>query len=109
MRAQQTFLPLSQQLNLKLEIFADLNERESTESTSKFDRRVESFLDRLARFDGVVYFVTHADWIETATQLIPGDANFSNQAPHSWPPAQSVEFEIQSGVWQFRKQRNLKL
>ena len=113
LRAQQTFLPLSQKINLKIEIFPDLNERESNESPSKFDRRVENFLTliekKIGKPEGVVFFVTHADWIDTASQLIPGDTNFSSHGLHAWPPAQSAEFEIHSGVWHFLKRRNSNL
>jgi broad specificity phosphatase PhoE len=104
-RAQQTFLPLSQQSGLELQVHLDLDERQSNESASKFDRRVQNFLKHLEKQNGVVYLVTHLDWIETALQLIPSDAIFNSSGMLSWAPAQSAEFELQEQFWLFLKLR----
>ncbi len=117
LRAQETFAPLSQILNLPIETQADLDERHSGESSTQFGRRVQNFLKLLNSLqkadlqnpNQVIYFVTHADWIEAVFQSIP--LGFSADNPDStdeflsWAPAQSAEFKVSEVNWLFLKKR----
>jgi broad specificity phosphatase PhoE len=96
LRAKQTFA----KLNTEVIIAEDLIERQSSETATQFRKRVQRFLQSLETLKGVVFFVTHLDWIEEA--LIFMDTDFSIE---HWPPAQAAEFELNDGHWQFQLTR----
>jgi broad specificity phosphatase PhoE len=96
LRAKQTFA----KLNTEVILVEDLIERQSSETAAQFHKRVRKFLQSLETLAGVVFFVTHLDWIEEA--LILMDTGFSVE---HWPPAQVAEFELNDGHWQFQLTR----
>lgn len=102
LRAQQTFQPIQDQLGVEIQIQGDLDERHSRESSEAFRRRVRRFLENLESQAGIIYFVTHLDWIEEALSMISSDTDLQNGRYQSWLPAQSIEFEIQDRLWMFQ-------
>ncbi len=100
LRAQQTFRQIESHLGIPLQIQPDLDERQSSEPIDLFTRRVQRFLNSFEGQAGVIYFVSHLDWIEEALRLIPSDADLLHDRYQTWMPAQSLEFEYQDGLWQ---------
>lgn len=108
-RAQQTFLPLAEALGLRLQLSTDLLERQSHESSTQFIQRVKSTLSKLEKMTGVVFAVTHYDWIEDFLALVPSDINLNEGQYHSWPPGQFMDFEVKDGIWIFNKMESVSL
>jgi broad specificity phosphatase PhoE len=106
LRAQQTFQQIQNKLGVDLQTFADLDERQRIESPAAFTRRVQKFLTLLEAQVGVVFFVTHLDWIEEALRLIHADVDLKTDRFQGWPPARSIEFEIQDRHWIFQELRD---
>lgn len=102
LRAQQTFQQIQDKLGVDIQIQEDLDERQNSESVDAFRKRVRKFLDTLERQAGVIYFVTHLDWIEEALSIIASDTDLSHNRYQAWLPAQSIEFEIHNGLWIFQ-------
>lgn len=107
LRAQQTFLEIQDKSGLPLQIIPDLDERHSFESQTLFSRRVQNFLTSLEQQPGVVYFVTHLDWIEEALRLIHSDTDLVQDRFQAWNPAQFIEFEIHDRLWVFQQMRSI--
>jgi len=99
LRAQQTFQQIENHIGTPLAVHPDLDERMSSETAEFFTRRVQRFLNSFEGQTGVIYFVSHLDWIEEALRLIPSDADLLQDRYQTWLPAQSLEFEIQEGMW----------
>ena len=99
LRAQQTFQQIENHFGIPLQVHPDLDERQSSEPAELFTRRVQRFLNSFPGQAGVIYFVSHLDWIEEALRLIPADADLLHDRYQSWLPAQSLEFEYQDGIW----------
>jgi len=99
LRAQQTFQQIENHLGIPLQVHPDLDERQSSESVELFTRRVQRFLNSFNGQAGVIYFVSHLDWIEEALVLIPSDTDLLHDRFQTWLPAQSLEFEFQDGLW----------
>jgi broad specificity phosphatase PhoE len=99
LRAQQTFQQIESHFGIPLQVQPDLDERQSSESAELFSRRVQKFLNSFAGQAGVIYFVSHLDWIEEALCLIPADTDLLQDRYQTWLPAQSIEFEYQDGLW----------
>jgi phosphohistidine phosphatase SixA len=106
-RALQTLQPLAEHTRLPLQIFLDLDERSSAENADNFSKRVKKTLDLLSHYGGVVYIVTHLDWLEESLIHIPCDSNLLTPQYHSWSPGQGIEFEIIDGLWTHPKQRRI--
>jgi phosphohistidine phosphatase SixA len=99
LRAQQTFQQIENHFGIPLQVHPDLDERQSSEPPELFARRVQRFLNSLNGQAGVIYFVSHLDWIEEALVLIPSDTDLLQDRFQTWLPAQSLEFEMQDGLW----------
>lgn len=99
LRALQTFQQIRDKLGVDLQIHADLDERHNFESAEAFSRRVQKFLNLLEHTPGVIFFVSHLDWIEEALRLIPSEFDLMSEKYQAWHPAQSLEFEIRDGLW----------
>jgi phosphohistidine phosphatase SixA len=99
LRAQQTFQQIETRLGIPLQVNPDLDERQNSESADLFTRRVQRFLNSFEGQAGVIYFVSHLDWIEEALRLIPSDADLLHDKFQSWLPAQCLEFDYQDGLW----------
>lgn len=106
LRARQTFEKLSQELKLETQIWPDLNERQAAESQEQFERRVKQTLLKIEALSGVIYFVTHLDWIEEALIKMNSDTDLLDPLFQYWPPAQNMEFEVHDGLWTFKKFRS---
>ncbi len=107
LRAQQTFQPLAKDLQLRVQITPDLLERQSQESSLQFVKRIKSTIAQVEKLSGVIYAVTHYDWIEDFLTVVSSDTDFYEGAYHSWPSGQLMEFEIKDGLWQLNNFRNL--
>jgi len=106
LRARQTFQQIQDKLGVEIQIHPDLDERHNFESADLFVRRIQRFLSYLEQNPGVIFFVTHLDWIEEALRLIPSEADLTSEKFQSWLPAQSMEFEIHDRLWAFQNLRN---
>lgn len=102
-RTQDTFEPLSIELEIKLQIHSDLNERVSGETAELFAQRVRRFIGEISQGTGVTYFCTHLDWIEEALIAIPSDMDLLHPCFQPWQPGQFISFEIRDGIWHFEK------
>lgn len=101
-RAGQTFLPLSHELQLPLQVQSALDQHLSGETTSEFRDRVRIFLGNIAHqyaADDVVYACTHYDWIEEAIALIACDRDLSTFEFSHWSPTQYIVFEVRADRW----------
>lgn len=107
LRAIQTFESLAENLKIPLQVQLELNERQNSENGDVFAKRVKKFLDGLENYSGVIFVVTHLDWIEEALIHITSDVNLNTSNYQAWPPGQSVEFEIADGLWMHAKIRSL--
>ncbi|PIS09834.1 MAG: hypothetical protein COT73_12565 [Bdellovibrio sp. CG10_big_fil_rev_8_21_14_0_10_47_8] len=106
LRAQQTLQKVKQACQLEILTQPELDERLSAESKEQFDRRVQLFLQFLEKQSGVIFMVTHLDWIEEALIHIPCDTDLSGESFQFWSPGQSVEFEVHDRRWSFNKLRS---
>lgn len=109
LRAQQTFQQIQDKLGATLHVHPDLDERHNFESAMLFSRRIQNFLTSLEYQHGVVYFVTHLDWIEEALRLIHADVDLLADRFQTWAPAQSIEFEVQDRLWMFQDLRQCQI
>lgn len=102
-RSAQTFQPLSESLNLKSLIRADLTERVPGETRDKFRRRIQEFLLKVMlehKENEVVYVCTHSDWIDEFLTMIECDSDLARC--HYWPSAQHMVFEKKE-IWHLLK------
>lgn len=106
-RAIQTMEPLAEKLNIPLQIQNDLNERQNSEHADVFSKRIKRFIDYIENQSGIIFLVSHLDWIEEALIQIPSDTNLNTAKYQTWPPGQSIEFEIVDGLWTHPKMRSL--
>jgi phosphohistidine phosphatase SixA len=107
LRAQQTFQQVQDKLGVPLQIHPDLDERHNFESHALFSRRVQNYLLGLEYQPGVVYFVTHLDWIEESLRLIHSDTDLVQDRFQAWSPAQFIEFEVHDRLWIFHQMRSI--
>lgn len=103
LRAHQTFYQVHLALNLELATHSELDEKHGPESTSQFEMRVQKFLHFVESQSGIIYFVTHLDWIEEALLQIQSDTDLSKDHFQYWQPGQIAEFEVHDGLWMFQK------
>lgn len=106
LRAQQTFQQIQDKLGVEIQVYPELDERHNFESADIFRRRIQHFLLQVEQLPGVIYFVTHLDWIEEALGLIASETDLLAEKFQTWLPAQSMEFDVQDRVWMFQKLRN---
>lgn len=108
LRAHQTFHHI--RADLKIEMFSnnDLDERQTSESLEQFSKRVQKFLQFIESQSGVIYFVTHMDWLEEAVQKIHSDVDLLQDKFQIWSPCQSIEFEIHDGLWTYQNLRQVE-
>ena len=104
-RAKQTLEPLSKSSGIKIQELPELLERQSHENSAQFLTRIKSTISRLEKLNpsssGVIYAVTHFDWIEDFLAVLHSDQDFSEAHFHSWAPCQFMEFEIKDGIWHY--------
>lgn len=103
-RASQTFIPLSKEYNLKLDIQAELDQHSPMESGSDFRKRVQSFINKMeaqSSSQSNIFACTHYDWIEEAMTLINCDKDLNSFEFSHWSPTQFVIFDLQDGLWKF--------
>lgn len=105
MRTQQTMQATANKLNLEIQIDPLLDERRSGENLEQFHKRIAQALHTYEKLSGVLFLVTHFDWIEEALPQIHCDTDLNQSRFYSWSPAQHIEFEIHDGLWQFKKMR----
>lgn len=104
-RTQQTLQPIANFYSLDLQIDPLLDERHSGESIENFQKRISKALSAYEKQSGVLFLVTHFDWIEEALPKLHCDTNLNQPRFLSWSPAQHIEFEIHDGLWQFKQMR----
>ncbi len=109
LRAQQTFHPLQDKLGVPLQLHPELDERHNFESAAVFSRRVQHFLNSLENMPGVIYFVSHLDWLEEAVHLIHADTDMTHSKFQTWMPAQCLEFDVQERLWHFQTLRQFQV
>jgi phosphohistidine phosphatase SixA len=95
-RAKQTF----SKLDIEAVVTNELIERQNFESADQFRKRIQKFLHSIESHLGVVFFVTHLDWIEEALTVMATDLTVDH-----WPPGQMAEFDVQDGYWHFQRLR----
>ena len=106
-RALQTLKAVEVGCNLSLQTHPELDERSNLESAHTFNRRIQHYLTHLEQLSGLIYLVTHMDWIHSALPLIHCDLDLSNERFQAWPPAQFIEFEIQDRLWIFQTSKQI--
>jgi phosphohistidine phosphatase SixA len=108
-RALQTFSAISKQFNIEIRQVAELDERQSSETSGQFFTRVKSYLAWLRSISQNAYVVTHLDWVEEALTLIPCDVDLQQEQYHVWGPAQFMHFEKQDDLWGLRRFGSVQL
>ena len=102
-RTQQTLFPLAELAKVEMQMTPELDERQTSESSSQMTGRVRRFLSFLERQNGVLYVCTHLDWIEEALIAVPSPQDLLAEKFQAWAPAQFIEFDIQEGLWHLQK------
>ena len=102
-RTQQTFSPLSEYSKIELQMTPELDERQTSESSSQMTGRVRRFLSFLERQSGVLYVCSHLDWIEEALIAMPSSEDLLAEKYQAWAPAQFIEFDVHEGLWHLQK------
>lgn len=106
-RAQQTLIPLQEQLQIPLLIEPILDERSTNETGQEFENRVKSFLqDALPQKNhSCLYLCTHLDWLEVFSWAAPLVDDISSEILHL-PPAHFYHVAIsneRNQPWQLLK------
>lgn len=67
-RAQQTVQPLSEKLDLQIQIHQELDQRRSSETEKEFEHRVTSTLEHWQKqyHEKTVLIASHSDWLQVA-------------------------------------------
>jgi phosphohistidine phosphatase SixA len=98
-RAIQTFSPLARALNISIERFSELDERQSREDMTVFKKRISKFIEgHSPNPERTVYFCSHLDWIEEFCHLAPCDSDLQDLENFSWAPASFLIFDVQT-IW----------
>jgi len=110
-RTHSSFRPLSQHLNLPLQITEDLNEQTGEESLSAFRQRILAFFENHSRKpDAVVYACSHYDWVVEAMAVLPADTDLTTGEFSHWSPLQWAAFDVDSeGVFHFIELKRISL
>ena len=98
-RAIATFEPLSQTAQMQVQILNNLDERQNSETAEQFAHRVRQGLVEATESPGVIFLVTHLDWIEEALLYIPSSSDLLLSQHQIWEPGQHMVFEIHDGQW----------
>lgn len=104
-RAKETLTPMSEKLQLPLQIVSVLDERSAEETSVQFRSRVRQFLDSLPQKykpNDVLYLCTHADWLEEAMIVMPTDLH-EEITERSFSVSELRAFEFEDGLWIFLK------
>lgn len=99
-RAKETLQPLSEAIQLQLEIDPRLDERHSFESGKVFEERVRSILDDTvenASEDETIYLCSHSDWLEMALMVLPHDLS-DLDASYGFSPCEYRVFRRHDGI-----------
>lgn len=99
-RAQMTVTPLSEKLQLAVELAPWLDQRHSHENPREFRSRVQAGLlklEELARSFSVVLACSHSDWLALAIELIPSDIPMPET--FMFQCAEYVVLEERDGIW----------
>ncbi len=99
-RAQQSMGPLSQALDLPLQIKTALDERDVSENQSQFHQRVEKICHSLTSAKGVIYLCSHFDWLEEALAVLPSDEELTHERYAHWSPLQYMGFHFRDSLFQ---------
>lgn len=111
LRAIQTFQPLAQKTGINLQVLTELDERNSSEHADVFSKRVKRWVDLYEKPPqspaGVIYVVSHLDWLMEALIHIHSDTNLNTPLFQNWSPAHGLEFEVIDNLWTHLKHRSL--
>lgn len=73
-RCRETLAPLAKALEAKVKICKDLDEQLSTEGSTKFNKRIQTFLkDWEGSEDLITIACSHGDWIPQAIAMATGE------------------------------------
>ncbi len=110
-RAVQTLQPLAQKTGIQLQIMNELDEKTSSEHAEVFSKRVKRWVDQFEKPQqpplGVVYVVSHLDWLMESMIHIHSDTNLNTPIFQNWAPAQGLEFEVIDKLWTHLKHRSI--
>lgn len=99
-RTHQTFLPVARHFQLQLEQKSELEERQSSETTGDFRKRIQTALEELSSLSGCIFMCTHMDWTEEAMSLIPSSSDLSSGQYSYWAPAQFLGFQSRDFIFE---------
>lgn len=110
-RTFSTFKPLSQHLNIPVEVYENLLEQKGEESLADFRLRIEKTLAISANNPQQVLFIcTHYDWVAEAMSVIPCDTDLSGADFAHWNPCQHIGFEVTAdGLFQLIELKRIHL
>ncbi len=110
-RTHSTMRPVSEKLNIPLDIHDHLEEQQSHESIDQFRSRIQAVLEKLPQHPHkTVFMCTHYDWLAEAMPLIPSDKDLLDYDFQQWAPAQHIGFELNSdGIFQFIELKRIDL
>lgn len=101
LRSQQSFQALSDSTGVRMEVRADLDERQMSETHLEFRERITSFLRHAEIQNGVIFACSHADWLEAVLALIPCDTDLDREIHSHWSPLQYVALQLNNGIFEF--------
>lgn len=108
-RAQQTFAPLAESLNLKMHVMRELDERPRSETPTQFHHRVGDTLTRASQRPGTVFLCSHMDWLDESLSLIVSDEALTMDGNPLWAPGAFLGLEsFQNDVWKVLRKGQLQ-
>lgn len=110
-RTHSTFRPLSQHLQLPLQVQESLLEQHGDESLNEFRARIERLIASAQQNpESVVFLCTHYDWVVEAMSVIPSDTDLSGAEFSHWSPCQYIGFEVkEEGLFEFIELKRIQL
>lgn len=106
-RTQQTLQKVADHFNLPFQVVPELGPMTNQESGEQFRERVRKVLAKVEKSAGTAYICSHLDWVDESISLIPSDAELEKLFNHHWPAGDHLEFEVEDGLWHFKKKGSL--
>lgn len=106
-RTHQTFQKLADHFQMPFQVLPELDPMSRSESSDEFSLRVQKVLNKIEKSNGTIYLCSHLDWVDTSLDLISSDTALENHFNHHWPAGDHIYFEIDDGLWYFRKKGSL--
>lgn len=108
-RAQQSFAPLAEKIEIPLKIVAELDERTHEENRPQFHERIRQVIATLEKEadqkNQVIYLCSHSDWLEEALALIPADTDLTQY--WQWSTLQYLGLNYKNHTFEFIEHKRI--